>query len=130
MRLDRLAAMLRPMPQLGRMLALLATIMLVIGGAPAVAELQPCDPCPPDCPMMEMAAATVPDHQEAPDSGGMADAPCKQALACQPGFTATAPSQAVGELVRTAEVADHRFTNVLPAYSRPPDRNLRPPIQL
>jgi hypothetical protein len=112
--------------------AFLAAIMLVIVGAPARAAVSPCDPCPPDCPMMQQMAAATPDHHgQAHDKGGQAENPCKQGLACQ-GSAApvVAPSGALAAVVLTTEAVDHRLAVALAAPSRPPDRSLRPPIQL
>lgn len=117
------AAMLR----LSRILALVAAIMLVIGSAPVVAAEQPCDPCPPDCPMMQVSLAG--DHQKAPD-GGKANPSCKQDVLCQAGVTVSAEPSQMEFVPISAETVDHRLANALPARSRPPDRSLRPPIQL
>lgn len=119
------------MARLGRILALVAAIMLVIGGAPAVAAAQPCDPCPPDCPMMQQFADSVADHGAAPDKGGKADNPCQQqGLACQASATMAAPVQTAVRIILASEAIDHRLAKPLAATSRPPDRSLRPPIQL
>ena len=108
--------------------ALLAVIMLVIGGAPAFASSEPCNPCPPDCPMM-MSQAGMDHHDNAPKQNP-AESPCKAMVVCQvamampvlPGETtfATLTSKSVRQ-----PLVNERF-----AMSRPPDRDLRPPISL
>jgi hypothetical protein len=119
------------MPRLSRLLALLAAIMLVIGGAPAVAAAQSCNPCPPDCPMMQQMAASADNHAQTAARGGQADNPCKQGLACQTFAAAVAaPSATFVAIALSADVVDHSKADALAAPSRPPDRNLRPPIQL
>lgn len=120
------------MPRLSRLLALLAAIMLVIGGAPAVAAAQPCDPCPPDCPMMQqMTAAMADSHDQAPAKSGKAENPCKQGLVCQAATAAVAaPSATLVAFALSANAVDHSLADALDAPSRPPDRNLRPPIKL
>jgi hypothetical protein len=128
LRLTSFEAILRPMQRLSRLLALLAAVMLVIGGAPAVAAAQPCNPCPPDCPMMQQMAASADHHAPTPAKDSQPGNPCKQGLACA-AFTAAvaAPSEtfALG-----GDAVEHRLADALAAPSRPPDRNLRPPIQL
>jgi hypothetical protein len=116
------------MLRLSRILALLATIMLVIGGSPAVAASQPCNPCPPDCAMMKQMAAD--HHGKTPDKGGQPDNPCKPGLACQASVSVTAPSVAASFAILTTTRVDHGGRDQLAASSRPPDRSLRPPIQL
>jgi hypothetical protein len=120
------------MPRLSQILALLAAIMIVIGGAPAMAKTQPCNPCPPDCQMMQQTSATSADnHAQTPGKGDQGDNPCKQSLACQaPAAAATAPSATVMVIAFSGDAVDHALADVLAAPSRPPDRNLRPPIQL
>ena len=118
------------MARLGRILALVAAFMLVIAGAPAVAASQPCDPCPPDCPMMQQLANAAKDHSKAPDQGGKADNPCKPDVACQVSVTMAAPAPAVVAVTLTSATVDHRPGDPLAAPSRPADRSLRPPIQL
>lgn len=116
---------------LSRLLALLAAIMLLIGGAPAFAATQPCDPCPPDCPMMAQMTTATADHGKAPDPAGKADNPCKPDLACQASATMTAPlMHAVADVTLTSTRVDHRLGDPLAAPSRPPDRSLRPPIHI
>ncbi len=111
-------------------LALLATIMLVIAGAPARVSATPCNPCPPDCAMTQQMAASMDHHGKAPEPGGVPDNPCKQSLACQASFAAPALAQVSVAVVLTADVAEHAPFDPLAAPSRPPDRGLRPPIQL
>jgi hypothetical protein len=117
-----------PLPRIQVIAALFAAIMLVIAGAPVRAAAAPCNPCPPDCPMMQQAAAAD-HHDQAPAKGG-ADNPCKQGLPCQAVAAAPAPSQSA-EIRILADAADvGRPARDLPAASHPPDRSLRPPIQL
>ena len=107
--------------------------MLMIGGASARAEAGPCDPCPPDCPMMAQAAqsaAATGHHAQAPQKRGTAENPCKQALACQASFAAPVLSDGLVTVAIATGAADHVGLNPLTACSRPPDRTLRPPIQL
>jgi hypothetical protein len=112
------------------LVALLAAIMLVIAGAPSRALANPCDPCPPDCPMMKQMAASAGEQHKAPDTSGKAHNPCKQGLACQVSATMTAPAQSVATVRLTSAAVDHQLGDPLAAPSRPPDRSLRPPIQL
>ncbi len=122
--------MFRSMRRLSQFLALLATIMLVIGGAPSVASAQACDPCPPDCPMMKQLAAEQAAHQKAPDKGGKADNPCQQMVACQTVTASVAPSDLVTFVALSAASVTHEAFDPLDAHSRPPDRSLRPPIHV
>ncbi len=113
------------------LLGLLAAITLVIGGAPASASANPCNPCPVDCPMMaQMAKATSDPHAPAPGKAGNAENPCKSSAACQGAFVAPLIAQAAVETVWLAEAADHDQVGELVAPSWPPDPTLRPPIQL
>jgi hypothetical protein len=113
------------------LLALLAAIMLVIGSAPAVAAPQPCNPCPPDCPMMQQMAASAGHHAPTPGKGSQSDNPCKQGVACTAFAAAVAaPSQTLVAFALGGDAVEHRLADALAAASRPPDRNLRPPIQL
>lgn len=110
--------------------AFFAAIMLVFAGAGASARAAPagCDPCPPDCPMMAQAdgSAAAPAPQPANPSGD----PCDPGLAC-PGAAATfLPSEAPAVVILAHGAADHDRLDPLAAPSRPPDRTLRPPIQL
>lgn len=119
------------MLKLGRFLALLAAVMLVIGGAPAVAVGQPCDPCPPDCPMkQQLAVEQAADQGSGPARDGKADNPCLQMLACQTATAAASPYELVGFLQLSAASVTHPMLNPLQAPSRPPDRSLRPPIHI
>lgn len=128
----RTTAILAAMPRLSHILALFAAIMLVIGGAPGVAETHPCNPCPPDCVMMhKMSAASADSHAPALGKGDQSENPCKPSVACQVSAAAvTAPSATVIEISLRADAVDHTVADVLAAPSRPPDRNLRPPIHL
>jgi hypothetical protein len=119
------------MPRLPFLAALLAAIMLVIGGGPARAASEGCDPCPPDCPMMAQMATATADHHGAPAKGDKADDPCKPGPLCQTTAAAIAAPALSGAPVYLATVGDAlRPLRQLPATSRPPDRSLRPPIQL
>jgi hypothetical protein len=121
---------LPPMPKLGRILALLAAIMLVIGTAPAIAASQPCEPCPPDCPMMKMLSANkAGDAQKAPSD--KRERPCKPGVLCQGSAPVTpAPPEASVRLTFSFEDVDHRPAGAPLPASHQPDRSLRPPIQL
>jgi hypothetical protein len=120
------------MPRISTLAALLAAIMLMIGGGAARAAS--CDACPPKCPMMaQVQTAKAAAHQHAPISGkgGKADDPCKESLLCQgSAVAATAPVQAAAAVVLASTASVLRPLAQLPAASRPPDRGLRPPIQL
>ena len=117
--------------KLGRIFALLAAIMLVIGGEPSVAAAKACDPCPPDCPMMKAAPAqNISDHSSTPAKGGKADNPCQQMVACQTVAASVAPSEQVSFAALSAASVTHEAFDPLRTPSRPPDRSLRPPIQL
>jgi hypothetical protein len=119
------------MQRLSRLLALLAAIMLMIGGSPAVAASQPCNPCPPDCAMMKQMAAASADHHGQAPKGSPSENPCKQSLACQVSAAAVAaPPTALVAFVLTTQKVDHRLAAALAAPSHPPDRSLRPPILL
>lgn len=117
------------MPRLGHVLAFLAAIMLVIGNAPAVAAAQPCEPCPPDCPMMkQLSASKAGDGQKMPHKD---ENPCKQGALCKAGLSARpAPSEAGAPLSFSFNDVVHLPAGPLLPDSRPPDRSLRPPIQL
>jgi hypothetical protein len=110
--------------------AFLAAIMLVIAGAPSRAATTPCDPCPPDCAMMKQMAASSGEHDKAPAKGDKGDNPCKHGLACQVSATMTAPAQCAATVTLASAAVDHHLGDPLAAPSRPPDRSLRPPIQL
>lgn len=112
------------------LIALLAAFMLVIAGIPARASAAPCQPCPPDCAMMQQMAASMDQQSNPHERGGFPDNPCKPSLACQAPFAAPAPAPFAVAAVLTADVAEHARFNPLAAPSRPPDRSLRPPIQL
>lgn len=118
------------MRRLSRIFALLAAIMLVIGGAPTVASASTCDPCPPDCPMMKQLAAEQAADHGAPAKGGKADNPCQQMVACQTVTASVAPSELVSFVALSAASVTHEAFDPLAAPSRPPDRSLRPPIRI
>jgi hypothetical protein len=118
------------MRRLSRIFALLATIMLVIGGVPTVASAKACDPCPPDCPMMKQRAAEQAAPHGAPAKGGKADNPCQQMVACQTVTASVAPSELVTFIALKAASVTHEMFDPLQARSRPPDRSLRPPIHI
>jgi hypothetical protein len=108
--------------------------MLVIGGMPVSASASPCDPCPPDCPMMQQAAkaaSSANHHTGAPDKRGTSGSPCDQGMACQAApNTMAAPIATVVAVRLTVRDATHERLNLLAPSSHPPDRSLRPPIQL
>lgn len=118
------------LPRLPTFVAFLAAIMLVIAGAPSRAAADPCNPCPPDCPMMKQMAAAADSHGKAPDKGGNPDNPCKQSAVCQASVTAPTASATVTFAMLTSALVDHGAGEELATPSRPPDRSLRPPIQL
>lgn len=109
------------------LIALLAAIMLVFAGAPSRAETGGCNPCPPDCPMMK-ASADAQQHQKAPNGS---ENPCTKAMAACVAAIAV-PVDPQGEAVTwlTASEIRLRPSGEARARSRPPDRALRPPIQL
>jgi hypothetical protein len=120
----------RLLARLQKMLALLAAIMLVIAGSPALAATQGCDPCPPDCAMMAPTAEIQPAGPDAaPKQGPASEAPCKQTVLCQSAFAA-APLLTAGLAILSTAEAEHSGLSILPAPSRPPDPALRPPILL
>jgi hypothetical protein len=114
------------------LLAFIAAIMLVIGGAPARAAQAPCNPCPPDCPMMAQThmGAGASDHGPQAPAKGKADNHCKPGLACQASTPAPILSQASQVMILTADVADLSSQARQGRRSRPPDPMLRPPRQL
>ena len=113
------------------LLGLLVAITLMVGGAPANASPNLCNPCPPDCPMMaQMAKAAADHHDQAPGKSGKAETPCKSTAVCQTAFAMPLLPQTVVETVMLAEATAHDLVGALAARSRPPDRTLRPPIQL
>jgi hypothetical protein len=113
------------------LLGLLAAIFLMIGGAPASASENACNPCPPDCPMMaQMGNAAAGHHDLAPGKSGKAESPCKSMAVCQSGFAVPLFPQMAVETVLLAETTEHDPVGALAAPSQPPDPTLRPPIQL
>lgn len=79
--------------------------------------------------MKQMAAEQATSHG-APAKGGKADSPCQQMVACQTITASVAPSEQVGFVALAAASVTHEAYDPLQAPSRPPDRNLRPPIHL
>ena len=117
------------------LLAFVATIILVIAGGPSVATAAPCDPCPPDCPMMAPAttsATAVHDHGKAPAQGDVPQkSSCLQTGLCQ--AATVAPPVPVGTLAvlhLPRHAAKQDVVSDRAAPSRPPDQELRPPISL
>lgn len=109
----------------------MAAIMLVIAGTPVRAATGPCDPCPPDCPMMAQASAD--QSQQAPakaPKGDAAESPCQAMVACPAAIALPTPVQTLAVAWLTPKDAGLRPANQRRAPSRPPDRELRPPIQL
>lgn len=80
--------------------------------------------------MAQMAKAAADHHAQMPGKSGKAENPCKSGLACQGAFAMALAPHAPVETVLVAESTDHDLVGALMAPSRPPDRNLRPPIQL
>ena len=114
-------------PRLSVLVALLAAIMLVFAGAPSRAATGGCDPCPPDCPMMK-ASADAQQHQKAPKVG---ENPCTKAMAaCAAAIAVPVAQQGEAVTWLTASEIRQRPASEARARSRPPDRALRPPIQL
>lgn len=124
------------MPRTPFLLALLAALMLIFGGAPVRAAAPGCEDCPPDCPMMAQMDAAGPaadHHAPTPTKGGdMATYGCEHGLPCPPsaGVLAALPTGAAEVAAPASRIAVLRPLEQLPAASRPPDRTLRPPIQL
>jgi hypothetical protein len=120
------------MPRLAQFVAFLATVMFVIGGAPTRAA-EPCNPCPPSCPMMAQAhGASSAGHgaMHAP-AKGKTENPCKQGLLCQSAApTGALPADEAGFRLFAVADAGLKPLKQLPASSRPPDRTVRPPIDL
>lgn len=117
------------------LLAFIATIMLVVAGGPTLAQVATCDPCPPDCPMMASAtpsAAAMDDHGKAPAQGETPQkSACVQTALCQ--AATVAPPVTVGtgaDLYFPRSAGKHDIVSDRAAPSRPPDRDLRPPIFL
>jgi hypothetical protein len=112
------------------LIALMAAVMLVIGGAPTRADASGCDPCPPDCPMMQ-ALAKAAAHKAAKGQPTSQN-PCKPSPLCQTAVQASAPAPAAEPIgyPKFAVAVRHVVANGVDTPSRPPDRNLRPPIQL
>ncbi|HET6972288.1 MAG TPA: hypothetical protein VFH92_14260 [Phenylobacterium sp.] len=117
---------------LARLLAILAVLALPLVATAAPARASSCDPCPPDCPMMAQASSTAGGaHAGAPaDAPHSKHAPCTPDAICLSAGAALAPSlveapaQFLAQTIRLSPLAQ------LPAASHPPDRSLRPPIQL
>jgi hypothetical protein len=99
--------------------------MLVIGGAPAFAQAAACDPCPPDCAMMKEAAA---HHGKDQQTQGQADSSCKATLACAAPLAPPLLAEQIAFPARAAQPVQRQFASDRWAPSRPPDRELRPPI--
>jgi|GEM_PF-5383115 len=113
------------------LLGLLAAIILMIGGTPASAASNACNPCPLDCPMMMQTAKPAADHHnQGPGKGGKAETPCKSMAVCQSVFAAPPPAQTAAEMSLHAEATEHDLVVALAAPSFSPDPALRPPIQL
>jgi hypothetical protein len=107
--------------------------MLVITGLPARASESPCNPCPPDCPMMaqmQMAAAAADHHATSPGKSGKAENPCKQGVACQTSAASPILSETPVAILLSADAADVYVLNHQGSPSQPPDETLRPPKQL
>lgn len=116
--------------RMSTLVAFFAAIMLVIGGALApaqAADLAACDPCPADCPMMAGADHAGADRPSAPSPDASA---CDQDLACPGAGVASLCNATADFTVLALGAADLDRLEPLAAASRPPDRNLRPPIQL
>jgi hypothetical protein len=105
-----------------------AAITLVIGGVPTVAAADACNPCPPDCEMMQAAMAD--HHGKAPaQQQDQGEAPCKASIACQASAAVLVAPPATTVTWLASGGTGHAIEADLRAPSRPPDRALRPPIQ-
>ena len=117
------------MPRASTLLALVAAIMLVIASAPARAFASPCDPCPPDCPMMQAEAQAGASDKQGPPPASDQGA-CKAMAVCQAPAALPATTQAIGVTWLAADDVHQQLISARFAPSRPPDLALRPPIQL
>ena len=102
---------------------------MVIGGVPARAATGLCDPCPPDCAMMQAQAQADATHDQG-KSPASDQTPCKAMAICQAPAALPATPQSVGLTWLAASDVRQQLVNARFAPSRPPDRALRPPIQL
>jgi hypothetical protein len=109
---------------------MLAAIMLVVAGAPSVATAMPCDPCPPDCAMMKAAMAQADHHGKASQQQERPESPCKASIACPVAVVAPLLTVAAAPVWFAPQAAEQVALVQAAAPSRPPDRTLRPPIQL
>lgn len=62
--------------------------------------------------------------------GGQPDGPCKPSVACQASVTVPLPSATMALVIFAIDTPAHDQPNALLLASRPPDRTLRPPINL
>ena len=118
-----------PLRRLSALVAMFAAVMLVIGGVPTFALAAPCNPCPPDCEMMKEAAAKAATQQgKDTQHQGQPDSPCKATLVCTSAVAAPILAEQVAFPVRVAQGVQLQILSDRSAPSRPPDRELRPPI--
>jgi hypothetical protein len=114
---------------LSALVAMFAAIMLVIGGAPTFAMAAPCNPCPPDCAMMKEAAAkAAAQHGKDGQQQGQPDNPCKATLVCATSVAAPILTEQIAFPARVGQGLQLQILSDRSASSRPPDRELRPPI--
>jgi hypothetical protein len=109
---------------------MIAAIMLVIGGTPAVAAPGPCNPCPPDCAMMMQAAGMADQHAKGPQQQTQGDNPCKSSIACQTAAALPVLPEGVTLEWAVRQSVAHAIRADMSVPSRPPDRDLRPPIHI
>jgi len=116
---------------IARLLAILTVLAFPVVATAAPGRTSACDPCPPGCPMMAAAssAGTV-ASPVASKPGPAKHAPCTLDAACLWSGAAVVPSLLQTPVRVAAEIMQLRPRPELPAASRPPDRSLRPPIQL
>jgi hypothetical protein len=122
--------MTTPLRRVTQFLAMVAAIMLMIGGVPSVAAANACNPCPPDCEMMKADMAKADHHGKAPVSQDQTQKSCQASLACASPAIAPLPVQVEVAALAWASSAERPPLTQLAAPSRPPDRDLRPPIQI
>jgi len=80
--------------------------------------------------MMKVSADNAASHHKAPAKPAPSENPCKPDVACQAATSMIAPPLAEGAVQLTSTVVELASIEALPTSSRPPDRDLRPPIQL
>ena len=109
---------------------MLAAVMLVVAGAPSIAAAMACDPCPSDCAMMKAAMVQADHHGKAPQQQERPKSPCKASIACPTAVVAPLLTETVAPVWFAPQATEQLALIQAAAPSRPPDRTLRPPIQL